>query len=95
MDVLSPQLMWINGSCYRINPSQETEGDNPIDTSAVPYTEEGKYERPKNGLSMRNKSTIFVDLYGVDDEDDYDIKTTTNGRFKTSFHVPKYVLCNH
>lgn len=40
MEILSPQLMWINGRCYRVNPTNDDD-DEQIATVPEPYIEDG------------------------------------------------------
>lgn len=34
MDVIAPQLLWIQGRCYRVNPTIETEYTNDVKRNA-------------------------------------------------------------
>lgn len=52
MEILSPQLMWIGGRCYRVNPTNEagknvTIGNQKPEIDELPvqeYIEKGSYK---------------------------------------------------
>lgn len=51
LEVMAPQLMWMDGRCYRVNPTVNTDNENlpPIE----PYIENG---------SKANLNTVFLTL---------------------------------
>lgn len=69
----SPQLIWINGRCHRINPTTD-KADVVIDQMESVGSQLGAYEEP--------------DLYGEDDREFSDIELVNN-KFISSFPVPR------
>lgn len=52
MNILSPQLMWINGRCYRINPTIDNLADVPVEKTHAEYIEEGNFFYLENSLFL-------------------------------------------
>ncbi|XP_049852737.1 activating signal cointegrator 1 complex subunit 1 isoform X1 [Schistocerca gregaria] len=75
MDVLRPELTWVNGKCYRVNfvdPSVTRGGGDDFETYGAD--------------SYRCEDSECT----VDDPcDEFEIETTDGGRFRTSFRVPR------
>ncbi|PSN41834.1 Activating signal cointegrator 1 complex subunit 1 [Blattella germanica] len=74
MDILKPELIWIEGRCYRINPqdaafSGQMEEDEPYEDH---YSEEN------------------VECPVEEEGDEYEIETTESGRYRISVHIAKF-----
>lgn len=42
MDVLKPELIWVGGRCYRLNPLQDDEDNGNMRQKSNTYVEEGE-----------------------------------------------------
>ncbi|XP_026487667.2 activating signal cointegrator 1 complex subunit 1 [Vanessa tameamea] len=75
-DILRPELIWIEGRCYRVN--------DPI-TNVTAFQEQDLYETelPYNEID---------DEEDDDDDDLAEITQVDNSRYYTSFHVSKHYL---
>lgn len=75
MDILKPELIWVEGRCYRFC-------DNTVwssEQSNVPYQED--YYQPEYEDIMGDEAC---------DGDEMQIDLTNNGSFKHLCYVPKY-----
>lgn len=54
MDVLKPELLWIDGRCYRVTKSSDMD-DEPPDPRSNAYVEDGKFLNDK--LSIVSQQT--------------------------------------
>lgn len=77
MDVLKPPLIYINGRCYRVN-------NTDFDTYDTKHSSADWEEQPSN--YGYNECTTDEPCDG---DDEFEITALENGRFKTSFHVPR------
>ena len=76
MDVCRPQLLWLNGSCYRINCQNGSERDNNVDFYSGDVADEYDDEI---GCAMEDTPEINDCQYEIDEDD--------SGRFSVSiFH---------
>ncbi|KAJ6643917.1 Activating signal cointegrator 1 complex subunit 1 [Pseudolycoriella hygida] len=73
MDVIAPQLLWIQGRCYRVNPSVESAANN--DKTGSEFVGSG-FE------------SLTIDDDDFDNEECYEIEQASNNQFRTAFHVP-------
>ncbi|XP_046961793.1 activating signal cointegrator 1 complex subunit 1 [Vanessa cardui] len=75
-DILRPELIWIEGRCYRVN--------DPI-TNVTAFQEQDLYETelPYNEIDDEDED---------DDDDLAEITQVDNGRYFTSFHISKHYL---
>jgi len=76
MDVCRPQLLWLNGSCYRINGQIDTFDRDKTDIYRGDVADE--YE-DEIGCAMEDTPEINDCQYRIDE--------TNSGRFTASFHV--------
>uniref|UniRef100_A0A7G3AZQ2 Putative transcription coactivator complex n=1 Tax=Lutzomyia longipalpis TaxID=7200 RepID=A0A7G3AZQ2_LUTLO len=74
MDVLSPELVWIENRCYRVNPTAEAQ-----------IIREGKDERVGGYIEPDFDSEEEPEAM---EEVDYEIERTAENSFRIAFHVP-------
>nr|CAD7433927.1 unnamed protein product [Timema monikensis] len=74
MDVIKPDLMWLEGCCFRITSSDEPYMRKQENLEEL-YAEDDEFDN-----TTCNSEELF---------DDFEVETTEAGRFRTSFHVPR------
>nr|CAD7412759.1 unnamed protein product [Timema cristinae] len=74
MDVIKPDLMWLEGCCFRITSSDEPYMRQQENLEEL-YAEDDEFDN-----TTCNSEELF---------DDFEVETTEAGRFRTSFHVPR------
>ncbi|XP_037050921.1 activating signal cointegrator 1 complex subunit 1 isoform X1 [Bradysia coprophila] len=75
MDIIAPQLLWIHGRCYRVNPTVEIADIN-----------EGK--RNVDEIVRAGFESFQTEDDDFDNEECYDIDQAPNNQFRTAFDVP-------
>ncbi|CAG0891931.1 unnamed protein product [Darwinula stevensoni] len=91
MDVLRPELLWVNGRCYRKNPELSTDTSmGPVDEAPfIPVPDESGYEEEDFDVTERRNGEFCARLPVPPDFYSYIIGTkgTTRKRLETETHA--------